>query len=120
VGTVGGWQLAVNKYSKNADASIEFVRYITSAAVQKFNAIANTNVPTIPSVARDEAVVKVNPYLKPQIADVARVARPSTLLGARYDEGSKAIYQGINQMLKGTPAKTVLPRIQSQLEQLVR
>ena len=33
VGTVGGWQLAVNKYSKHVDASIEFVRYMTSAAV---------------------------------------------------------------------------------------
>ena len=99
----------MNKYSKHVDASIEFVRYLTSAPVQKFDAITNTNVPTIPAVAKDPAVVKVNPYLKPAIANVARVARPSNILGAHYNEGSKAIYQGINQILNGRPASSVLP-----------
>ncbi len=120
VGTVGGWQLAVNKYSKHVDASIEFVRYMTSAPVQKFDAITNTNVPTIPAVAKDPAVVKVNPYLKPAIANVARVARPSNILGAHYNEGSKAIYQGINQILNGRPASSVLPGVQSKLERILR
>ena len=120
VATVGGWQLAVSKFSKHPDASIEFVRYMTSPAVEKFDAITNTNVPTIPSVAKDPAVVKVNPYLKPNIATVARVARPSTLLKARYNEGSKAIYQGISQILNGTPASSVLPGVQSKLERLLR
>jgi hypothetical protein len=91
---------------------------MTSPAVQKFDAITNTNVPTIPSVGKDKAVVKVNPYLKPNIASVPRVARPSSLLGPKYNEGSKAIYQGINQILNGTPAKSVLPGIQSKLERL--
>jgi trehalose/maltose transport system substrate-binding protein len=110
----------VNKYSKHVDAAIEFVRYMTSPAVEKFDAITNTNVPTIPSVAKDKAVVKVNPYLKPNIANVPRVTRPSRYLKAHYNEGSKAIYQGINQILNGTPAKNVLPSIQSKLERLVR
>jgi trehalose/maltose transport system substrate-binding protein len=120
VGTVGGWQLAINKYSKHVDASIEFVRYMTSAPVEKFDAITNTNVPTIPSVAKDPAVVKANPYLKPNIATVPRVARPAKYLGTHYNEGSKAIYQGINQILNGTPAKSVLPSIQSKLDRLVK
>jgi trehalose/maltose transport system substrate-binding protein len=120
VGTVGGWQLAVSKYSKHKDAAIEFVRYMTSPAVEKFDAIFNTNVPTIPSVAKDKAVVKANPYLKPQIATVARVTRPAKYLKTHYNEGSKAIYQGINQILNGTPAKNVLPSIQSKLQRLLR
>jgi trehalose/maltose transport system substrate-binding protein len=120
VGTVGGWQLAVSKYSKHQDAAIEFVRYMTSPAVEKFDAITNTNVPTIPSVAKDPAVVKVNPYLKPNIATVARVTRPARFLKAHYNEGSKDIYQGISQILNGTPASSVLPGVQSKLERLVR
>ena len=120
VGTVGGWQLAVNKYSKHVDASIEFVRYMTSPAVEKFDAITNTNVPTIPSVAKDPAVVKANPYLSPAIATVPRVARPAKYLGTHYNEGSKDIYQGINQILNGTPAKNVLPGIASKLNALLQ
>jgi trehalose/maltose transport system substrate-binding protein len=120
VGTVGGWQLAVSKYSKHVDASIEFVRYMTSPAVEKFDAITNTNVPTIPAVAKDPAVVKVNPYLKPEIAGVARVTRPSNSLKTHYNEGSKAIYQGINQILNGKPAASVLPGVQAKLQRLLR
>jgi trehalose/maltose transport system substrate-binding protein len=119
VGTVGGWQLAVNKYSKNVDASIEFVRYMTSAPVEKFDAITNTNVPTIPSVAEDPEVVKANPYLKPEIANVLRVARPANSLKGKYNEGSKFIYQGVSQILHGRPASSVLPSIQARLERLV-
>ena len=61
VGTVGGWQLGVSKYSKHKAAAIEFVRYMTSPAVERFNAITNSNVPTIPAVAKLPAVRKVNP-----------------------------------------------------------
>src|SRR5919204_1833624 len=85
VGTVGGWQLGVSKYSKHKDAAIELVRYLTSAPVQKFDAIFNSNVPTIVSVAKNKAVVKANPYLKPQIASVARVTRPAKYLKGQYN-----------------------------------
>jgi trehalose/maltose transport system substrate-binding protein len=120
VGTVGGWQLAVSKYSKHKDATIEFVRYMTSPAVEKFDAITNSNVPTITSVAKDPAVVKTNPYLKPAIASVARVTRPAKYFKTHYNEASKIIYQGINQILNGTPAKSVLPTMQSRLNTLLK
>jgi trehalose/maltose transport system substrate-binding protein len=120
VGTVGGWQLAVSKFSKHKPAAIEFVRYMTSPAVQKFNAIFNSNVPTIPAVAKIKAVVKTNPYLTPAIANVARVTRPGKYLKTHYNEGSKAIYQGVSQILNGTPAKSVLPSIASKLNSLIK
>jgi trehalose/maltose transport system substrate-binding protein len=120
VGTVGGWQLGVSKYSKHIPASIELVRYLTSPAVEKFDAIYNTNVPTIPSVATDKAVVAANPYLKPEIANVKRVTRPAKYLKTKYQQGSQIIYQGINQILNGQDAKNVLPGVQQQLDRLLR
>jgi trehalose/maltose transport system substrate-binding protein len=120
VGTVGGWQLAVSKYSKHKDAAIEFVRYMTSPAVEKFDALTNSNVPTIVSVAKDKAVRAKNPYLKPSIASVPRVTRPAKFLKTHYNEASKVIYQGINQILNGTPAKNVLPGMQSKLNQIIK
>src|ERR671930_1877801 len=120
VGTVGGWQLAVSKFSKHKGAAIEFVRYMTSPAVEKFDAITNSNVPTIVSVAKNKQVRAKNPYLKPAIASVPRVTRPAKFLKTHYNEASKVIYQGINQILNGRSAKSVLPGMQSKLNQIIR
>jgi trehalose/maltose transport system substrate-binding protein len=120
VGTVGGWQLAVSKYSKHPDAAIEFVRYMTSKAVEKFDTITNSNVPTIPALALDKQVRKAAPYLNPATANVPRATRPSSALGAKYNEGSKDIYQAISRILNGADAKSVLPGLQAQLQRLLK
>jgi trehalose/maltose transport system substrate-binding protein len=120
VATVGGWQLAVSKYSKHQDAAIELVRYMTSKAVEKFDTITNSNVPTIPALGSDPQVKKVAPYLNPATASVARATRPSTVLGTKYNEGSKDIYQAISRILNGASAGSVLPGLQSQLQRLVK
>ena len=54
------------------------------------------------------------------IAGVPRVTRPAKLFGAHYNEASKIIYQGVNQILNGTPAKSVLPSMQSKLNTLLK
>ena len=77
-------------------------------------------MPTRVAVAKNKAVVKTNPYLKPAVASVARVTRPAKFLKGKYNSGSKVIYQGINPILRGTPAKSVLPSIKSKLERLMR
>ncbi|HZD86770.1 MAG TPA: ABC transporter substrate-binding protein [Gaiellaceae bacterium] len=121
VATVGGWQLAVSKYSKHKGAAIEFVRYMTSMPVEKFDTITNSNVPTIPALAKDKAFVKkYAPYLSPATANVPRATRPSSVLGTKYNEGSKDIYQAVSRILNGTPAQDVLPGLQSQLQALVK
>ena len=48
------------------------------------------------------------------------VTRPARYLGTHYNEGSKEIYQGISQILNGASANSVLPSIQSKLQQLVK
>ena len=119
VGAVGGWQLAVSKYSKNIPASVEFVRYMTSPAVERFSALFGTYVPTIASVANDPAVRAANPYLKPEIANVQRVARPAGLFGINYQKASTDIYQGINQILNGASPSSILPGIDSKLNAIL-
>jgi len=120
VGTVGGWQLAVSKYSKHKAAAIEFVRYMTSPGVEKFDALTNSNVPTIVSVAKDKQVRAKNPYLKPAIASVSRVTRPAKYLKTHYNEASKVIYQGVNRILNGASAKSVLPGMAAKLNQIIK
>jgi trehalose/maltose transport system substrate-binding protein len=118
-GTVGGWQLGVSKYSKNQDAAVEFVRYMTSPEVETWRAVVGSYVPTIPSVAENPDVLKAMPFLK-NLASVQRVTRPSRDTGIDYNEASTAIFQGVNQILKGDDAATVLPTIEQKLNGIVQ
>ncbi|MGI9145369.1 MAG: ABC transporter substrate-binding protein [Chloroflexota bacterium] len=116
-GTVGGWQLGVSKYSKNQDASIEFVRYLTSPEVQAYRAVVGSYVPTIGDVAGRPEVLQVQPFLK-NLQDVVRVVRPSKVTADRYNEASTAIFQGVNQILNGQDAAQALPGVQQRLQRL--
>lgn len=118
VGCVGGWQLGVSKYSKNQDAGVEFVRYMASPEVQAWRAVVGTFLPTIQAVAAMPAVVQAQPFLK-NISDVQRVTRPSTVLADQYNQGSTIFFQGVNQILNGQDAGSVLPNVAQQLQRLL-
>jgi trehalose/maltose transport system substrate-binding protein len=45
--TLGGWQLMVSKYSKNPEVATDLIRYLTSAEVQKKDAIELSGLPTV-------------------------------------------------------------------------
>ena len=60
--TLGGWQLMVNKYSKNQEAAVEFIKYMTSPEIQKVNSIGRSLLPTRPSVYDDADAIKANPF----------------------------------------------------------
>jgi trehalose/maltose transport system substrate-binding protein len=118
VGTVGGSQLGVSRYSKNQDAAVEFVRYLTSPEVQTWRAVVGSFVPTISSVADNPEVLKVMPFLK-ATADVERVPRPSRQTGEQYNQASNAVFQGVSQILGGTDAAQVLPQLEQRLQKLI-
>ena len=117
--TVGGWQLGVSKYSKSQDASIEFVRYMTSPEAQKFRALVGAYLPTISSVQSDADVIKALPLLA-KLKDVTLVTRPSNSTGARYNEASIAFFQGVSQVLQKTEPKTALEQVDQRLQRVLR
>lgn len=119
VGTVGGWQLGVSKYSKAPDAAVEFVRYMTSEEISKFRGVNGTYVPLYQSVADDPDVQKNQPFLK-NLSSVQRVVRPSNALGANYNQGSTIMFQAFNAILNGQDAQAQLQAAQGQLARLVR
>jgi trehalose/maltose transport system substrate-binding protein len=117
-GTIGGWGQSVSKYSKSPDAAIQYVRYVTSAPVQAWRAIAGGFVPTIQTVAEDAQVNAVLPYLK-SVANVERVGRPAGAYGDNYNQASTAFFQGVSQILGGQDAAQVLPGVQQKLQTLL-
>jgi trehalose/maltose transport system substrate-binding protein len=117
-GTIGGWGMAVSKYSKVQDAAIQFIRYMTSPEFQTWHAVAGSTVPTIQAVAEKPEVVAAMPYLK-TTASVDRVGRPSGIFGENYNQASTAFFQGVSQVLGGQDASQVLPDLQSKLQRLL-
>ena len=62
--TLGGWQMAVSKYSHNPDAAAAVAVYITSYDEQKIRAIEGSFNPTIQALYEDADVLEVDPILR--------------------------------------------------------
>jgi len=118
VGTVGGWQLAVNNYSNNKEAAMEWVKYLGGAEMQKWRAIHYSFVPLVKSVAEDPQVIEAMPFLE-TTADVIRVTRPSAEAGELYNELSTVFFQGVNGILTGDNPEDVVPDMATEIEDLL-
>ena len=76
---LGGWQLAVSKYSANAEIAADLVKYLTSAEEQKRRAIEGSFNPTIAALYEDAEVLAANPFFGELYETfTSAVARPST------------------------------------------
>lgn len=117
-GTVGGWQLGVSAYSKAKDAAIELVRYLCSPEVETWRAVVGSYVPTQAAVASNPDVLKAEPFLQ-SLQDVVRVTRPSSFTGENYNQVSTYFFQGVNQVLTGGDASSVLPNVAQQIQRVV-
>jgi trehalose/maltose transport system substrate-binding protein len=99
---LGGWQLAVSKYSKNPDIAADFLFFMVNAENQKHRAIAGSFSPTIMKIYKDPELLKVNPFFGP-FGDVLKnsVARPSTATAPKFAEVSKVFFTGTHDVLTG-------------------
>ena len=100
--TLGGWQLAVSKYSKHPKEAADLVMFLTSPEIQKQRAIEGSYNPTIPELYKDADVLKATPFMG-DLYDVftSAVARPSTVTGDKYNEVSAAIWNATSSVLNG-------------------
>lgn len=120
--TLGGWQLAVNKYSKNVDAAADLAMYMTSAEIQKKRAVGGSYNPTIPALYKDPDVLKANPFMG-ELLDVFTnaVARPATATGLKYPEVSQVFWDATHEVLsKKTKGADAVKKIETKLKQVKR
>ncbi|WP_370678272.1 ABC transporter substrate-binding protein [Pleomorphomonas sp. PLEO] len=103
--TLGGWNFAVSKYSKNPDEAIKLALFLGSKEVQKNRAIDQTNLPTIVSLYDDPDVAKAAPII-PQWKDVFMnaVPRPSAPTKVKYNEVSSLFWSAVHDTLSGNGA----------------
>lgn len=100
--TLGGWNMAVSKYSPDQEAAIELVKFLASEEVQKERAINQSNLPTIPALYEDADVLKASPFMENWKAIFEQaVPRPSAPTKTNYNEVSSMFWSAVHDTLSG-------------------
>ncbi len=118
--TLGGWNLAVSKYSKNQKEAIDLVKFLTSKDMQKKQAIEASNLPTIVELYDDADIAKAVPII-PRWKDVFlnAVPRPSAPTKVKYNEVSSNFWTAVHNTISGNgSAAENLELLEAQLTKL--
>ncbi|MCG5479559.1 ABC transporter substrate-binding protein [Sinorhizobium alkalisoli] len=100
--TLGGWNLAVSKYSDDQEAAIELVKFLASREVQKQRAVQLSQLPTIAALYDDPDVAAAQPFMpnwKPIFESA--VPRPSAATKVKYNEVSSKFWSAVHNTLSG-------------------
>jgi multiple sugar transport system substrate-binding protein len=114
----GGWNMAINAYSKNPDAAWSFMKYMLGPVAQKQLAIKGSFTPALQSVYNDPDVQKAQPLFT-KLAPILQNALPRPVSPV-YPDLSNIIQTNIHQALsKQVSPSAALSNLQSQLTTLV-
>lgn len=99
---LGGWNLAVSRYSRHRDAAIELVEFLTSEETQKQRALMSSRLPTRPALYDDPDIASRQPII-PQWKAVLEnaVPRPSAAVKTKYNEFSSQLWTAVHNTLAG-------------------
>lgn len=119
--TLGGWQLAVSRYSEHPEEAAKLALFMASAEEQKIRAIEGSFNPTIASLYEDPEVLEASPFFG-DLYDVFvnAVARPSTVTAPQYAETSTLYYNAVHSVLTGNSnAEDALAGLELDLQDLL-
>ena len=119
---LGGWQLAVSKYSKHQDMAADLVTYLTAPEQSKQWALMGGYAPAVPALYKDAEVVKANPLLADLYESfTAAVPRPATVTGSKYNQVSAEFFNAVTDVLTGkSDGKTAVAALESKLNRMSR
>ncbi len=116
--TLGGWQIAVSRFSRNKDQAAGLIKFLTSDETQKERMLKLSRTPVSPKVLADPEVAASTPWLG-MYATLNAVARPSASTKTRYNEASTVIFTVSRAILmrETSPAEGV-KRMAAELQRL--
>jgi len=117
---LGGWQVAVSKYSKNPALASQLAFFLSNYENQKTRAIKGSYNPTIMSLYQDPEVLEATPIFG-SLYDVFinAAARPSTASAPRYNEVSTLFFKAVHSVISGEEdAMTALENLALDLEEV--
>ncbi|MDI4662501.1 MULTISPECIES: ABC transporter substrate-binding protein [Cobetia] len=99
---LGGWNLAVSKYSENPELASQLVAFLTGESEQKRRAIQAAYNPTLTALYQDEEVLTAVPFFGTLYDTFTNaVARPSAVTGDNYGQVSNAFFNATHSVLSG-------------------
>lgn len=119
---LGGWQLAVSRYSRNVEVAVSVAAFLASYDEQKARALSPHGAnPTIPALYEDAELIEANPLFE-RMGDILATAypRPSGVTAALYDRASEAFYRNVYLVLTGElDAASAVDEMQFELEDVL-
>jgi len=118
--TLGGWNLAVSKYSPNPAAAMELALFLASEESQRVRATEVSRLPTLISLYDDAEIAEVQPII-PRWKDIFlnAVPRPSAPTKNDYNEVSKEFWTAVHNTLSGNgTAEENLEQLERRLKRL--
>src|ERR1700738_4206394 len=103
VGTLGGWGLAVSRFSAHPREALELVRYLTRRDVQERRTHVVSQPPTLSELYNLPEVLAPNPRFEilNQAFRNGMVLRPSNVTGKKYQDVTDAYIQAVHSVLAG-------------------
>jgi trehalose/maltose transport system substrate-binding protein len=103
VGTLGGWGLAVSRFSAHSHEALELVRYLTRRDVQVNRFRVLSQPPTLSDLYNSPEVLESNPRFDvlSQAFRIGMVSRPSNVSGKKYQDVTDAYIQAVHSVLTG-------------------
>jgi trehalose/maltose transport system substrate-binding protein len=106
--TLGGWQLAVSKYSEHPALAAQVAFFITNYKYQKERAIRGSYNPTIKALYKDPEVLEAVPFFSSLYEVFTNsIARPSTASAPNYNEVSTLFFKTIHRLLSNKGIDTM-------------
>lgn len=100
--TLGGWNVAVSKYSENQDVAISLALYLAGPEAQKERSLIASNLPTIEALYDDEDIAREVPIIPRWKAVFQQaVPRPSAPTKGKYNEVSSKFWSAVHESLSG-------------------
>lgn len=118
--TLGGWSLAVSKYSRHPEAAVSLALYLTSEQEQRRRLEIGGFQPTLEKIYRDPELLLANPFLA-SLRSVFQNAlpRPSRSTRSKYNRVSLEIAESVHRVLAGEEkAEEALARLERTLERI--
>jgi multiple sugar transport system substrate-binding protein len=116
---IGGWNLAINAFSKNTDASWEFIKFMLQPEAQKKLAINASLTGTLQSIYTDSDVLAKQPFFK-KLGPILKNALPRPV-SPKYSDVSNVIQLHIYQALKKQVSPSnALSQLEKDLQKIVQ